>query len=174
MSLRPLGLALLLTLALAGCDQPAPAPPPVEITADAVGHYCGMMLDGHGGPKGQALVQGQARPFWFSSARDALVFTRMPEEPRAIAAVYVTDMGRAQSWEQPGPGAWVEIHAAWFVLGSDRQAGMGGAEAVPFAREDQAAAFVAAHGGRAVRLAEVPDDYLFESATPEEGGHASH
>ena len=37
---------------------------------------------------------------------------------------------------------------------------MGAAEAVPFGAEPPARAFAAAHGGRVVRLDEIPDDYV--------------
>ena len=170
-------LALLLAVALTACDDATPErPAPVEITAEAVGHYCGMLLAEHAGPKGQALLRGRSEPVWFSSARDALIFLRMPEEPRDVAAVYVTDMARTRSWDHPDPGAWVEVEQAWFVIDSDRRGGMGGAEAVPFSREDAARAFAAQHGGRVVRLAEVPDAYLFDPGAPDEpeGGHAAH
>jgi copper chaperone NosL len=173
-SWRCLPLALLI---LTGCDdEPAAPPAPLEITRDVVGHYCGMLVAEHEGPKGQAHVRGRAQPYWFTSARDALIFTRMPEEPRDIAAVYVTDMGKAESWAEPGPGAWVDAHQAWFVLDSDRRGGMGGAEAVPFSLEADAAAFVKEHGGRLARFDAVPDSYLFDPGPPdaEAGGHAGH
>lgn len=168
---------LLLALPVAACDEtPAERPSPVEVTDEAVGHYCGMLLAEHAGPKGQAHLRGRSEPVWFSSARDALIFLRLPEEPRDVAAVYVTDMARARNWDRPEPGTWVAAEDAWFVIESDRRGGMGGPEAVPFSREDAARAFAQQHGGRVVRLAEVPDSYLFDPGAPggEEGGHASH
>ena len=172
-------LLLLVLVLLAACDDPAPPnrPPPAEVTEDAVGHYCGMLLVEHPGPKGQAFLRGQAEPVWFSSARDALIFTRLPEEPRDIAAVYVTDMVTAGSWERPRPGSWVPVDDAWFVIGSGRRGGMGGPEAVPFSREDAARAFAAEQGGKVMRLADVPDDYLFDPGAPAAGAsddHAAH
>ncbi len=61
--------ALLLLLALAACkpDQVATAPSPVEPGADAVGHYCGMSLDEHTGPKGQIHLASRKDPIWVSS-----------------------------------------------------------------------------------------------------------
>lgn len=175
-------LGLVLALALAGCDQtPSKPPAPVEITSEAIGHYCGMLLVEHDGPKGQALVQGRDAPYWFSSARDALIFVRLPEEPRDIRAVYVTDMAKAKSWERPEPGAWIEAREAWFVIDSNRRGGMGGLEAVPFSQEKAAQDFVARYGGRVVRFAEVPEAYLFDPGPPgeipantETEGHAGH
>jgi copper chaperone NosL len=162
---------LLLWLVLAACDEkPAPPPPPAEVTEDAVGHYCGMLVQEHEGPKGQIFVKDRDQPYWFTSARDALIFTRMPEEPRDITAVYVTDIGKAASWAKPGPGAWVEARQAWFVIDSDQHGGMGGAEAVPFGGEDKAQAFAREHGGKVVRLDAVPDSYLFDPGAPDDAG----
>jgi len=141
---------------LAGCSkQEARGVPAAHtLTADAVGHYCGMLLSEHAGPKGQILLEGQDTPVWFSSVRDTLTFLALPEEARSIAAVYVTDMAKAPSWEQPGADNWVIAGDAFFVIGSDRQGGMGGQEAVPFSTEAAAQAFIKRYHGRIVRLDE--------------------
>lgn len=157
--------AVLLAVAtwLGGCDGRAPAvppPPPAEVQADAVGHYCGMLLVDHEGPKGQIHLASRAQPVWFSSVRDTLAFLRLPEEPRDVVAAYVNDMGRARRWEQPEPGTWIEARQAWFVIESDLRGGMGAPEAVPFSDRAAADAFVARHGGRVVRLADIPDAYV--------------
>ncbi|MBX3623081.1 MAG: nitrous oxide reductase accessory protein NosL [Rhizobacter sp.] len=132
----------------------------MEVQADATGHYCGMLLVDHEGPKGQIFVAGQPQPVWFSSVRDTIAFTRLPEEPRDIRAIYVNDMGRARQWEQPEPGTWVEARQAWYVIESDMRGGMGAPEAVPFSERTAAEAFRNTHQGRVVRLAEIPDAYV--------------
>ncbi len=121
---------------------------------------CGMALVEHPGPKGQILLRGDAKPVWFSSARDAIAFTLLGEESKAIRGIYVSDMAKAPSWEDPGGTNWVEARQAWFVLGSDRRGGMGAEEAVPFSDQAAAERFAAAHGGRVLRLAEVPRDWV--------------
>ncbi len=159
---------------LSGCERASPsAPPPSpnEVLAEATGYYCGMLLSDHEGPKGQVHLRGRDAPLWFSSVRDTLAFLRLPEEPRDIAAVYVNDMARARNWAQPEPGAWVEAHEAWFVVGSDRTGGMGAPEAIPFSRKDAAQAFVAQHGGRLARLDEIPDDYVLGAVGAAAGAH---
>ncbi|RAI57084.1 nitrous oxide reductase accessory protein NosL [Roseicella frigidaeris] len=156
-------LLMLLALLPAACDDEttaAKAPPPVALTREAIGHYCGMALLEHPGPKGQILLRGDDRPIWFTSARDTVAFTLLDEESKAIRAIYVSDMGTAPSWDQPGPDNWVEARRAWFVLGSDRRGGMGAEEAVPFSDRAAADRFVAQHGGRALRLAELPRDWV--------------
>ena len=159
--IRRSALAAVLAL-LAACGQKSDGarPPPHTLTPAAVGHFCGMVVEEHEGPKGQILLKSRQEPVWFTSARDAIAFTLLPEEPRDIAAVYVSDMAKAQSWAEPGPDDWVEAHDAYFVIGSSRHGGMGGAEAVPFSDRGAAERFVGEHGGRVVRLDQVPEDYI--------------
>lgn len=158
------GLILIAAFAvLTACSdekKSAAVPPPAEV-AEAVGHYCGMQLTEHAGPKGQIHLQTALSPVWFSSARDTIAFTRLPEEPRDIVVVYVNDMARARNWDQPEDGTWVEVGRAWFVIGSDRVGGMGTREAIPFGEEAAAQAFQAEHGGQVVRLDDIPDEYIF-------------
>jgi copper chaperone NosL len=141
---------------LAGCSkQNAQVVPAAHtLTADATGHYCGMLLSEHAGPKGQILLEGQDTPVWFTSVRDTLTFLALPEEAKTVTAVYVTDMAKAPSWDQPGADNWMLAADAVFVVGSDRQGGMGGVEAVPFSSEAAAQAFVGQYRGHIVRLDE--------------------
>jgi len=161
--------ALLAVLLLAGCGEreaKTEAPAPREVSEAAIGPYCGMSLAEHPGPKGQVFVRGMSDPFWFSSVRDAFAFTLLPEEPKDIAAIYVNDMGRATNWEQPEPGTWVDARKAFYVIGSGRQGGMGGDEAVPFGEDSAARAFAAQHGGRVVAFAEMPRSYILPEGDP--------
>lgn len=160
---RRVAAVLLAAALLAGCDRQSSPPSssaPAEVQAEATGYYCGMLLVDHEGPKGQIHLESRSQPVWFSSVRDTIAFTRLPEEPRDIKAIYVNDMARTSEWEQPEPGAWVEARQAWFVIDSDRRGGMGAPEAVPFSDPAAAEAFRAAHHGRVVRLADIPDAYV--------------
>jgi copper chaperone NosL len=152
-------LAMLLS-ACGGSTTPAPAPPPAEVSDEATGHYCGMLLVDHPGPKGQVHLASRDTPLWFSSVRDTIAFLRLPEEARDVVAVYVNDMGKAHDWDQPEAGTWVDARAAWFVLDSAMRGGMGANEAVPFAVRADADSFRDRHGGRVVRLDDIPDDYV--------------
>ena len=150
---RRLLIAAALVL-IAGCskEEAEAVPPAHRLTADATGHYCGMLLSEHAGPKGQILLKGEDTPVWFTSVRDTLTFLALPEEAKTIAAVYVSDMAKAPSWDQPGADNWILAADAVFVVDSNRQGGMGGAEAVPFSTEAAAQAFVGQYRGRIVHL----------------------
>lgn len=159
--MRPCVLALATMLALSACqDDPDTAPGPRAMTADAVGHYCQMDVLSHEGPKAQIHLAGMPEPIWFSQVRDAVAFTRLPEETARVTAFYVSDMGRAASWARPGAENWTAANAASYVIGSVRGGGMGAPEAVPFADRIDAEAFVALHGGEVMLLDEIPDAYV--------------
>lgn len=151
--------ALVLLVACSEGMEPQ-VPPPFALTDEAIGRYCGMNVLEHEGPKGQVILTRIPEPIWFSSARDAIAFTLLPEEPKNIAAVYVSDMGAADSWENPGPENWIEAREAFFVIRSNRTGGMGAAETVPFSKEEDAASFAALHGGEVVRFDAIPEEYV--------------
>ena len=141
------------------------SPPPVALTSDAMGVFCGMNLLEHPGPKGQIITASRIDPFWFTSVRDTVAFTLMPDQPRDIRAIYVSDMARAPSWDDPGATNWIDARKAFFVIESRKQGGMGAAEAVPFGNRAAADAFVAANGGQVVTFAEIPSAYVLGSDT---------
>lgn len=158
--------ALLLAALLGGCNDRgggAAMPPPVALDANAMGVFCGMNLVEHPGPKGQIITASRIDPYWFSSARDAVAFTLMPDQPRDIRAIYVSDMGKAPSWDQPGDTNWIDAKRALFVIESRKQGGMGAAEAVPFGERAAAEAFAAANGGRVVTFEQIPQSYVLGS-----------
>lgn len=163
---RPLrSLLAALTLVLAACgESQTPPPRPREPTGQAIGYYCRMTLTEHTGPKAQIFLPGEAEPLWFSSVRDGLIYTRLEGAGRKLLAFYVNDMA-VGDWDHPAPGAWMEAAKAIFVIGSTKSGGgMGGGEVVPFSNPAAAAAFVARHGGRIVRIGDIDDAELFAAA----------
>lgn len=156
-------------------DTPVERPEPQALTRDVIGYFCGMIVADHEGPKGQVILQNRSEALWFSSVRDTLAYTRLPEEVDPVAAIYVSDISRAQSWEHPGAEAWVEIHDAVYVVGSARRGGMGAPEVAPFSDRSDAEKFAEEFGGQILTLDEVPYDALLgawendEPAYPQDG-----
>jgi copper chaperone NosL len=156
----------MLALALAtigGCEKAPPesaAPAPARLSRDAVGYYCGMIVADHPGPKAQIFLESQEEPLWFSSVRDGVAFTMLPEESKAIRAIYVHDMGQAGGWASPSDNLWTKAEDAHYVIGGSRRGGMGAMEAVPFADPEMAADFAREFGGRVVSWATIPRDYI--------------
>lgn len=156
----PVALALAALLLSACKEEVAAIPDPAPLTEEAVGHFCQMNVLTHGGPKAQIHLEGWDAPLFFTQVRDGLAYLRGPERDARVLATYVSDMGAAPSWEEPGTTNWIPAETAVFVIGSGRMGGMGAPEAVPFARPEHADAFIARHGGRAVSFTEIPDDAI--------------
>jgi len=136
-------------------------PEPHTLTRDASGYYCLMTVVYHKGPKGQ-IIMSDGKVNWFTSVRDTIAFTLLPEEPKNIAAIYVNDMSDA-SWDNPGDDNWIDAHSAWYVTGSKLVGGMGAAEAVPFSSRDSAQAFIHKHGGKVYAFNQIPAAYILAS-----------
>ncbi len=158
---------LLLIFFLAACEknQPGEMPPAQTLTRDATGYFCMMTVVNHGGPKGQIILSDKPQALWFTSVSETIAFTRSPEEPKNIAAIYVNDMSYADihiktvsdaNWNVPGLNNWIDAHKAWYVVGSDFVGGMGAAEVVPFGTKEKAALFTGQQGGKVYRFSEIP------------------
>lgn len=164
-----------LALLLAACQPEAATslPEPVAMTAASLGHYCQMNLLEHPGPKAQVHLAGMdGKPLFFSQVRDAIAYQRMPEQNGVITAIYVSDMGKAESWDEPGADNWIAADAAVYVTGATVQGGMGAPELVPFSSREKAQAFAAGHGGQLVTLKDIPDEEILapvEFATDADG-----
>lgn len=181
---RVISIVFAVGIGLAGCNEKKaePKPPPFALTEEAIGNYCGMNVLEHPGPKGQVILKGHKDPIWFSSVRDTIAFTMLPDEPKDIGAIYVSDMAKTDNWDHPGESNWVDANDAVFVIGSRKRGGMGASEAVPFSQRSAAETFVARNGGAIVKFSELPQDYILGSneapdqATPEQetGGHGNH
>jgi len=138
-------------------------PAPQVLTRDAIGYFCGMTVLDHNGPKGQVFLTDRKQPLWFTSVRDTIAFTRLPGEPKNIAAIYVTDIGRA-SWDRPEANTWIDARKAFYVLGSDRVGGMQVPEVVPFAIREDTEPFVKQHGGEVYVFDAIPRASVIEAA----------
>ncbi len=147
-------------LLLAGCgEQEGVTPPaPVKLTAEAAGHYCMMPLLEHPGPKAQVHLEGFLQPIFFAQVRDALAYVKGPERYADLLALYVSDMGAAMSWENPGVENWIPGHNASYVIGGRLRGGMGAPELVPFSSPGAAAQFASRYGGKVVAFPDIPDN----------------
>ncbi len=145
---------------LAACREEAAIPQPVSLTPEAVGYFCQMNILDHGGPKAQVHLDAHpGKPLFFSQVRDVVTYLRMPEKDGVVQASYVTDMG-AGDWAKPGSLPWIAADTAVYVVGSTRLGGMDQPETVPFARTEDARAFIAQYGGQLMRLSEIPETVL--------------
>lgn len=152
-----------LSFILGGCseqDTKVEIPNAIAMTEEAVGHYCNMNILEHEGPKAQIHLKNIEFPIWFSQVRDAIAYTRLPEETFEAVAIYVHDMSKADSWAEPGDDAWIDIKQAFFVINSNTIGGMGAPETIPFGSEENAMEFVSKNGGSVVELADIPDKYV--------------
>jgi copper chaperone NosL len=152
---------LLALLLLTACKVDAPVPLPVAMTADSTGYFCQMDILGHPGPKAQVhLATYPGAPLFFSQVKDAVAYLRMPEQIDTVTATYVSDMGAAASWADPGATNWIAAENALYVVGSDAKGGMDAPEFVPFSDPAKAQSFAAAHGGQVMPLAAIPASAL--------------
>tara|TARA_R100000988_G_scaffold82520_1_gene45643 strand:- start:153 stop:746 length:594 start_codon:yes stop_codon:yes gene_type:complete len=163
LALSPVTIGLLI---LAGCQQQTKdtMPPPVAMTEEAVGHFCQMNILEHAGPKAQIHLEGLPYPLFFSQVRDGIAYERMPEQNYKIRAIYVTDMSRAHDWENVGQENWIPATSAHYVVASAKTGGMGAPELVPFSDQDDAKNFVSRHGGQIMRLEDIDDVLVLNSA----------
>ncbi len=147
-------LTALLGMALAGCDpsQSAKTLAPVEIDLHTTCDLDGMLLADYPGPKAQIHYAGQDAPVFFCDTVEMFHTLLAPEQVKAIQAVYVQDMGKAD-WNQPR-GHWMDAKAGIYVLGSKRHGSMGPTIAA-FAQEADAQTFIQQWGGKMLRYGEV-------------------
>lgn len=159
-------ICLTLMAACGGGGPSGPPPAPQALTDEAIGHYCGMNLTEHTGPKGQILLRDQDTAVWFSTIREVFAYTLLPEEPKTITAIYVQDMGQADSHGNPPAHAWIDARSAHFLIDSSAIGGMGAPDALPFADLKNAEAYAQNHGGRIVSFQDMPEDYVLRYQEP--------
>lgn len=161
---RALGMAAFTALAtsslLAGCGDKAAEQQslaPVEIDRSTSCELDGMLLSDYPGPKAQIHYAGQEKPSFFCDTIELFNTLLAGEQVRAVRAVYVQDMGKAD-WNEP-KGHWIDARTAVYVLGSKRHGSMGPTIA-SFAQEADAAKFAGEHGGKVLRFADIKLDMV--------------
>ena len=153
-------LSIILLASCGGDDTPKEKPKPIALTPDDVGYYMQMIVADHAGPKAQLWLDDKSKPIWFVDVRDAINFTRTPEEADNISVIYAHDMAKNPDYRNV-KDIWVELDKAVFVIKSRKKGGMGMPETIPFSDKTIAEEFIKANGGELVNsAAEITDEYL--------------
>ena len=152
-TIAPLGL-------LVGCGEQAAQQrslAPVEIDRSTSCELDGMLLADYPGPKAQIHFAGQDKPSFFCDTVELFSTLLAGEQVRAVQAVYVQDMGKAD-WNQP-QGHWIDAKTAFYVLGSKRHGSMGPTIG-SFAQEADAKKFAGEYGGKVLRFGDIKADMV--------------
>jgi len=143
---------------LSACgDKAETAVVAVEIDPATTCDLDGMLLADFPGPKAQIHFKGETKPSFYCDTVEMFNTLLKPEQVKAIRAVLVQDMGKAD-WDQPR-GNWFDARTGFYVLGSKRKGSMGPTIA-SFAQEIDANAFAAKNGGRVLRFSDVKPDMV--------------
>ncbi|SPY31934.1 dissimilatory nitrous oxide reduction protein, lipoprotein [Neisseria gonorrhoeae] len=103
------------------------------------------------------------QPVWFSTVKQMFGYTKLPEEPKGIRVIYVTDMGNVTDWTNPNADTeWIDAKKAFYVIDSGFIGGMGAEDALPFGNKEQAEKFAKDKGGKVVGFDDMPDAYIFK------------
>ncbi|KAA0010285.1 nitrous oxide reductase accessory protein NosL [Billgrantia pellis] len=161
---------LLSTLLIAGCNEPEPvalaAAEPIE-SGDSC-HVCGMLIDEHPGPKGQAFMDKQGSALKFCSTAELFAFLRQPENETRLSHAYVHDVAAAP-WPTPDDDAFILASEAWYVAGHDQRGSMGHTLA-SFKERRHAEAFAETHGGELYTFDDIDLELLARLSRGELGG----
>lgn len=145
-------LARLAVCAMLGaCSQAPHKAHPLEPTDDTACVLDGMILKDYAGPKAQ-IHYTEGKPDFFCNLTELFDVVRAPESRRAVAALFVQDMGKAD-WDHPRAN-WIDAKTAFYVVGSRKHGSMGPTFGA-FATASDADAFAAREGGKVLRFDQV-------------------
>ena len=116
-----------------------------------------MLLADYPGPKAQIHYAGQEKPSFFCDTIELFNTLLAGEQVRAVRAVYVQDMGKAD-WNEP-KGHWIDAKAAVYVVGGKRHGSMGPTIG-SFAQETDAQKFATEYGGKVLRFGNIKADMV--------------
>lgn len=148
------GIALLAALgACSNAVQKVTAQEPADDTACSLD---GMMLKDFAGPKAQVHYT-EGKPDFFCDLPELFGVLLAPEHKRAVAGVFVQDMGKSD-WEHPR-GNWIDAKSAIYVVGSRKHGSMGPTFG-SFSNVQDAEAFVTKEGGKVLRFDQITIDMV--------------
>jgi len=151
---------------LAACGKEAVQLAAIEPDQGTACALDGMVLKDYPGPKAQIHYK-EGAPEFFCDILELFGMLLAPEQKRAVAGVFVQDMGKAD-WAQPS-GHWIDAKAAFYVVGSKKQGSMGPTFGT-FGTQAEADAFVAKEGGSVHRFEQITLEMINQ---PKHGGHDS-
>jgi copper chaperone NosL len=147
----------MLSACSSGDEQAVVAKPaPMHIEQGDECHVCGMIITRFPGPKAEAFTEKHQAVRKFCSTREMFTWMLQPENRNRHHTLYVHDMAQTD-WNSPDDAALIDAREAYYVAGGDRKGAMGPTLA-SFATEAGAHTFMAKHGGRMLRFAEVTLD----------------
>ncbi len=143
-----------------GGSTPKEKPKAAKLGDEDIGYYMMMVVADHAGPKAQVWLDDKQKPLWFVDVRDAIKFTRTPEEADNISVIYVHDMAKNPDYRNV-KDIWVELENAVFVINSRKKGGMGMPETIPFSDKNSAQEFIKENGGEFIAsVKDIPTKYL--------------
>jgi copper chaperone NosL len=148
------GIALL--AALGACSNAAQKIAAQEPADDTACSLDGMVLKDFAGPKAQVHYT-EGKPDFFCDLPELFGVLLAPEHKRAVAGVFVQDMGKSD-WEHPR-GNWIDAKSAIYVIGSRKHGSMGPTFG-SFSNVQDAEAFVTKEGGKVLRFDQITIDMV--------------
>ena len=148
------GIALL--AALAACSNATQKIAAQEPADDTTCSLDGMVLKDFAGPKAQ-IHYTEGKPDFFCDLPELFGVLLAPEHKRAVAGVFVQDMGKSD-WEHPR-GNWIDAKSAIYVVGSRKHGSMGPTFGA-FSNVQDAEAFVTKEGGKVLRFDQITIDMV--------------
>ncbi|WP_414691127.1 nitrous oxide reductase accessory protein NosL [Noviherbaspirillum sp.] len=146
----------LLVAALGACSQSEHKVAALEPKDDTACSLDGMILKDYAGPKAQ-IHYTEGQPDFFCDLMELFGVVLTPEQKRAVAAIYVQDMGKTD-WDHP-QGNWIDAKTAVYVVGSKKHGSMGPTFG-SFSNEQDATAFAQKEGGKVLRFEQITTDMV--------------
>ncbi|MES2319367.1 MAG: nitrous oxide reductase accessory protein NosL [Pseudomonadota bacterium] len=166
-TLKKAGLALAMVAALAACSEAARNAAAQEPTAETACALDGMVLKDFPGSKAQ-IQYAEGKPDYYCDLMELFATLPAPENKRAIAGVFVQDIGKTD-WAHP-VGHWIAAKDALYVVGSKKQGSMGPTFGA-FSNAQDAAAFVKKEAGKVLPFNQITAAMLDTRGAMGDTGH---